>query len=201
MRAQTIRCGSVAASVVALLVLAACGGTNDAPTAGSAPTKERATSASPTTPSTTPSPTSAPTVVPTVAAPEALRFTSTTLDGQAYDGARLAGKPAALWFWAPWCHICRDEAPTVKDLAAKYEGAVTIVGVAGLGEPKAMREFVDDTDVDAIAHLADDKGAVWKRFEVTSQASWVLLDAKGDEVFRGRMDHDELADRIAELAS
>lgn len=185
------------AAVVVLLAAAGCGGeSTDTPRA--APTD-----ATTTAPATTPSKmsTMAPSPMPTEQrVPAALTFTGTTLDGKAYDGAKLAGKPTALWFWAPWCHICRDEAPTVKELAAKHSSAVNLLGVGGLGEEDAMREFVDDGDIGAVTHLADEDGKVWKRFDVTSQASWVLLDKNGAEVFRGRLDHDELEDRVAELA-
>lgn len=190
--------GMGAVAVVALLGVAGCGA---AETPRAAPTE--AVSATPTMPTRSPSPTPDPTPEKeqaVVAVPAALKFTGTTLDGKAYEGAQLAGKPTALWFWAPWCHICRGEAPTVKELAAKHSGAVTILGVGGLGEADAMREFVDDGDLGAVTHLADEDGKVWKRFDVTSQASWVLLDKDGTEVYRGRLDHDELVDRVAELA-
>lgn len=185
------------AAVVVLLAVAGCGGESTV-TPRAAPND-----ATTTAPATTPSKmsTMAPSPTPTEQrVPAALTFTGTTLDGTAYDGAKLAGKPTALWFWAPWCHICRDEAPTVKELAAKHSGAVNLLGVGGLGEENAMREFVDDGDIGAVTHLADEDGKVWKRFDVTSQASWVLLDKNGAEVFRGRLDHDELEDRVAELA-
>lgn len=197
-----MRRGMGAVAVVALLGIAGCG-TAETPRA----TPTQSTSTTPTkspstTPATTPAPTPAPTPKekPAQAVPAALKFTGTTLDGKAYDGAKLAGKPTALWFWAPWCHICRDEAPTVKELAAEHGTAVNVLGVGGLGEEKAMRAFVDDGDLADVTHLADEDGKVWKRFDITSQASWVLLDKNGTEVFRGRLDHDELVDRVAELA-
>jgi thiol-disulfide isomerase/thioredoxin len=198
-----MRRGWLAVAVFATAVVAGCGGaetTGSAPTPAPSPTPTQAAGTTPTpTPDgpSTPAPT---TTEQPVVVPAALKFSGTTLDGKAYDGAKLAGKPTALWFWAPWCHICRGEAPTVKDLAAKHQSTVNVVGVAGLGEREAMREFVDDNDLAEVTQLADEKGAVWKRFDVTSQASWVLLDANGEEVFRGRLDHDELVDRVGELA-
>lgn len=185
-----------AAAVVALLGIAGCGGATETPQA--VPTQTVTT-----TPAASPSPVPTKTAAKkkvVVTVPAALKFSGTTLDGKAYDGAKLAGKPTALWFWAPWCHICREEAPTVKKLAAEHGKAVNLLGVGGLGEPDAMREFVDDGEVGAVTHLADEDGKVWKRFDITSQASWVLLDENGAEVFRGRLDHDELEDRVAELA-
>lgn len=37
-------------------------------------------------------------------------FTVATLDGATFDGRSLAGKPALLWFWAPWCPTCLGQA-------------------------------------------------------------------------------------------
>jgi hypothetical protein len=31
-----------------------------------------------------------------------LSFRAGTVDGGQLDGAELAGKPVAMWFWAPW---------------------------------------------------------------------------------------------------
>jgi len=36
------------------------------------------------------------------AVPPTLRFQGTSLDGSTLNGADLAGRPVALWFWAPW---------------------------------------------------------------------------------------------------
>jgi thiol-disulfide isomerase/thioredoxin len=61
-------------------------------------------------------------------------FTGDTLEGSSFDGAQLAGKPAVLWFWAPWCPTCRAQAPAVSRLAERYEGDVNVLSVGGLGE-------------------------------------------------------------------
>jgi thiol-disulfide isomerase/thioredoxin len=113
---------------------------------------------------------------------ERLRFTATTVDGEQFDAASLAGKPIGLWFWAPWCPLCRAEAPTAKQLSRTYAGKVNIVGVSGLDNLDAMRGFVSDTGVDGIPHLADENGEVWKRFGITTQSTWVFLDADGKVV-------------------
>ena len=47
-------------------------------------------------------------------------FTGTTLEGASFDSSTLAGKPAVLWFWAPWCTVCRAEAPDVATVAAQF---------------------------------------------------------------------------------
>jgi thiol-disulfide isomerase/thioredoxin len=128
-----------------------------------------------------------------------LAFTATTLDGKPFDGMSLAGKPTVLWFWAPWCPICLQQAPGVRKAVDQYADKVNIVGVAGLDKVEAMPDFVRLAKVEAMPHLADEAGVVWKRFEVTSQSVFVLIDINGEVTFRGRLNADEVPDRVAAL--
>jgi thiol-disulfide isomerase/thioredoxin len=59
-----------------------------------------------------------------------LDFTSVTVGGETFDGRQLAGKPAVLWFWAPWCPTCRAQTPAVSRLAETYRNRVNVVGWA-----------------------------------------------------------------------
>jgi thiol-disulfide isomerase/thioredoxin len=128
-----------------------------------------------------------------------LAFTATTLDGQAFDGMSLAGKPAVLWFWAPWCPTCLSQAPGVREAVARYSDRVGIVGVAGLDKTEAMPEFVRLAKVQSMTHLADEAGVVWKRFGVTAQSIFVLLDRSGNVTFKGQLSADEVPARVASL--
>ncbi|MEV6315693.1 redoxin family protein [Streptomyces sp. NPDC051776] len=117
--------------------------------------------------------------------PATLRFRGTTLDGKPFDGSTLAGKPVALWFWAPWCGTCRGQAPQAAALARTYRGKVHVVGIAGLDTTGPMKSFVSSTNVSGFPHVADERGAVWKKFGITQQSSFVLLDEKGEVVHSG----------------
>jgi thiol-disulfide isomerase/thioredoxin len=154
------------------------------------------------TPSPTPSSTQTPSPTPVVV-PEELDFTAPTLDGGTFEGASLAGRPAVLWFWAPWCPVCQREAPLIADLAAQYGGRVTFVGVAGLsGDLTAMEGFVSDGGVGDITHIDDRDGEVYSRFEITQQYDFGLVAADGTvEVVRGPLDEDEIVAAVERLAA
>ncbi|WP_406072019.1 redoxin family protein [Micromonospora sp. NBC_01638] len=196
---QLRRAATAGALVVALFGTAACTGTAPGgPTAaGSAP----ASTGAPPTPSG--APTDAATGGPPAApaqVPDVLRFTGTTLGGAAFDAAQFAGRPVVLWFWAPWCATCASQAWTVAEIAPQYRDTVPIVGVAGLGERKAMKEFVAEFDLGGTPQIEDSKGALWKRFKVTEQSIFVIIDRGGKVVHQGFLDGEALTARVAALA-
>jgi thiol-disulfide isomerase/thioredoxin len=136
-----------------------------------------------------------------VTVPANLKFTATTLDGKAFDGASVAGHPVVLWFWAPWCGTCAGQASTVADVAKEYKGKVDIVGVAGMGQEKEMHAFVSDLDVGGITHLSDNAGVIWKRFGITEQSVYVILDRNGKVVSKGWLDSQRFTEQVAKLAA
>ncbi|TDE00709.1 redoxin domain-containing protein [Jiangella asiatica] len=135
--------------------------------------------------------------------PEELDFTAPTIDGGTFDGASLAGRPAVLWFWAPWCPVCQREASLIAELADRYAGRVEFVGVAGLsGDLGAMESFVADGGVGGIAHIDDRDGEVYTRFGVTQQYDFGFVSADGTvEVVRGPLEHDEIAAEVERLVA
>ncbi|NLU72952.1 redoxin family protein [Streptomyces sp. HNM0575] len=130
-----------------------------------------------------------------------LKFASTTLDGKSFKGESLAGKPSVLWFWAPWCGTCQGQASTTAKLAAKYKGKVNFVGVAGLDKTEPIRGFVKTQKVGNFPHLNDQKGSVWKKFGISQQSSYVMLDKNGRTVHEGAATSpDQLTKQVAGLA-
>ncbi|SNR92110.1 redoxin domain-containing protein [Blastococcus mobilis] len=174
------------AVVVAVVVLTAC-----SPSAG--PTVTSAGAAPPDAQS-------APGAGPAAVGADALE--SQTLDGQPFSWSRLAGRPAALWFWAPWCTICRAEAPEVAEVAAEYTGRVEVIGVAGRGDRTSMEAFVADTGTGSLTHLVDEDGELWSRFGIVSQPAFVFVDPSEDvETFAGSLGEAELRAVLDDLAS
>lgn len=186
---------TVVAVVSGLLLLAGCG--DNPPAAGGQPTTT-STEATSTQPPDD-APTSATTGTVTETPVPELEFSARTVDGKEFSGATLAGKPALLWFWAPWCPKCQAEAPTIAEVA-RTASDVQFVGVAAQDEVSAMRDFVARFDLDTFPHLADTDAAVWQRFGVTYQPAYAFVGSNGDiEVETDQLDKDELVARVGAL--
>jgi thiol-disulfide isomerase/thioredoxin len=130
-----------------------------------------------------------------------LTFTGTTLDGRVFDAATMAGKPTILWFWAPWCATCASEAMSISDLQDEYAGRLNILGIAGMGNNKDMHEFVSDLAVDKVPHLDDEPGKLWKKFGITEQSTYVILDKAGTIVTTGYLDDLQLTTKVKSLVA
>ncbi|WP_223165653.1 redoxin domain-containing protein [Lentzea indica] len=178
-------------SAVLVMLLAACGAGEPGPVSQ----PPSATSPSATSTVASPTSTSSPANVP-----DQLKFTAKTVDGAEISGADLAGKPAVLWFWAPWCPKCQREAPGMAAAAKDLGGKVTFLGAAALDEVPAMQQFVQRYDLKSFQHVADVDSAVWKRFGVTAQPAYAFVDTTGKvEVVASQLSEQDLRQRLDRL--
>jgi thiol-disulfide isomerase/thioredoxin len=141
--------------------------------------------------------------VPSAVADERFNFTGTTLNGATFSGASLAGKPAVLWFWTPWCPFCNAEAPSVSQVAAANP-KVTFVGVAARSDVAAMQGFVSKYNLN-FTNLNDADGSIWRAFNVPWQPAYVFQRADGSTDFvnnpTSAMSQQELTDRVVALTA
>ncbi|GIJ78561.1 Thiol-disulfide isomerase or thioredoxin [Micromonospora phaseoli] len=133
--------------------------------------------------------------------PETLRFTGKTLEGAAFDAATLAGRPVVLWFWAPWCATCASQAWTIAEIEPGFRETVPIIGIAGLGERKAMTDFVTEFELGPMPQIEDRAGELWRRFEVVEQSTFVIIDRDGRVIHQGWLDGEDLTRRVTALAA
>jgi peroxiredoxin len=184
-----------AAAVAAVLALSACGSDEEPAeeTTSESAMEEPTASAETTTESTE-----------DVAVPDILDFTATSLDGEEFDAATLAGSPVVLWFWEYDCPICLSQGPTVSGLLDEYGAQVGIVGVSGAGlyapgSAEDQEGFVDQTGTGDIVHLADEDYAIRNTFGVVSQSTFVVIDAEGEVVESGSLSEDDLNEAVGGL--
>jgi thiol-disulfide isomerase/thioredoxin len=132
--------------------------------------------------------------------PTALEFSAPDLDGQTVDAVSFEGSDTVLWFWAPWCTVCRAEAPAVVEVAAGLDDEIEIVGVAGRGSTDEMRAFVSDTETNELRHVVDESGDIWSAFEVSTQPAFAFIDDDGSvDVHVGPLGAERLQERIDDL--
>ncbi|MDH2390917.1 redoxin domain-containing protein [Streptomyces sp. HNM0663] len=195
------RARTLLAVLLSAALLSGCGSGGGSEAPGDSQDSQDAAAAS--TPSQTPpsEATAPPEEAPaTTGTPEVLRFTGKTVDGKDFDGATLAGKPTVLWFWAPWCPKCRAQAAETAKVAADFSGRANVVGVAGLDRNDSMRDFVAQTRSGTFPHVSDEAGEVWKRFKVTQQSVYVILDKDGKETYSGVLPGGKgLAEKVGKL--
>lgn len=178
MRHRHVR--ALALLVTAVLLLGACG--NDSDEAGGPDGEAR--------------------VAATTAGSGAPAFEAQTLAGTDFDSASFDGRPTVLWFWAPWCTVCRAEAPDVIAAAADHADEVQLVGVAGRGEIPDMKEFVEQTGTDGFTHVVDDDGSIWSDYDVAAQPAFAFIDGQGNvDVHVGSLGRDALTERMQALAA
>ena len=73
----------------------------------------------------------------------------------------LAGRPALVNLWAPWCERCKTELPDLDRLSHRLEGCAVVVGVAVGEDAPHTAAFVHERGlgypqvVDEGFHLAD----------------------------------------------
>ena len=183
------------------LLLVACGGGSGSDSAVGSPTTDGAApDASPASPTSVPVTTAPPSGPARASVVPAALIGATTINGDPFDANLLAGRPTVAWFWAPWCVICRGEAPDVAEIAARYAGKVNFVGVAGRAEVLEMQEFVSDTGTQGIIHLNDSSGEIWASYEIYSQPAYAFITDDGRlETYAGSLGRDGLADIIENL--
>jgi thiol-disulfide isomerase/thioredoxin len=129
-----------------------------------------------------------------------LTWTATTISGQPFDAASLKGRPAVLWFWAPWCPICSSQIGTVKKLVGTYGKRVTVVGVGGLSTSGSAR---DGEEVLPGVTTLDDTlyGDVWQRFAVEEQATFIVIDSTGKITYNSTSDPENWTKVTSKVAA
>jgi thiol-disulfide isomerase/thioredoxin len=202
---------TTAAVAAAALVLSACGtGDDNTSAAGSATTEAAETAPATPEPTTAVEPTETPAdnaeadgeeAPEEIAVPAALDFDAPTVDGGTFNGATLVGQDSVLYFWAPWCTVCRAEAPSLPGVASEFDGQATFYGVAGLSpDVAAMQGFVADTGTGELTHIADTEGSVYTGFGVSSQTTFAFVNDDGTiEIVRGPLTEDDLRARTQAL--
>jgi len=100
------------------------------------------------------------------------------LEGRAWSTQQLAGKPAVVYFFAPWCGVCAASSPQLRWFQ-RWRGddvGIVLVGLdyASLAE---LEEYARDHELDmpVLAGLPDTAAS----YRVRGYPTYYVLDAQG----------------------
>ena len=103
------------------------------------------------------------------------------LDKATVQGSDLyANRSTIMTFVVPGCPVCVVEAPKIAAAAARHP-EISYVMVHTGGSEVDYLDYVAAHGLDAanIVHLRDDRGDLWRRFNIVAQPSTLLLDREG----------------------
>lgn len=106
-------------------------------------------------------------------------FTLTSLDGDSVSLESARGKNAVIYFFAPWCSVCRYSSHNIRALReARSEDELAIFAV-GLGYQSRsdVERFAREHELNVPVLLGND--AVMRRYNINSFPTIYIIDEDG----------------------
>lgn len=112
-----------------------------------------------------------------------IEFRGRGLNGEAFDLAKLQGRPVVIHYWATWCEACKQDMKMLRQLQSKYQSAgLQIVGVNVDSTRAQAAEYLKANSAPWI-HLYEDGGmessGLVKQLGVQTLPMMMLIDASG----------------------
>jgi peroxiredoxin len=102
-----------------------------------------------------------------------------TLDGQNLSLESLRGKPTVLFFWAPWCGVCKADAHNIADVREAVGDDANVVPVAlSFQSIRDVRAFADENHLTDPIVLGD--RAMAEAYAIDSFPTVYILDSEGN---------------------
>lgn len=129
-------------------------------------------------------------------------FSLQAMDGKTYSVGGAKEKAIFVSFWASWCEPCKQEAPALNTLAAKYKDKLDLYGVnvTTYDKIRDAKAFVDEYKL-TFPILLDEDGTAYAQYNGLAFPTNVLIDSRGvvQEIILGILPEKELERKIKEL--
>ncbi len=112
----------------------------------------------------------------------------------------LQGKPVVVNVWASWCGPCAREAPSLAQVSAQYAGRVQFIGVDIEDQLAPARAFIAKYGW-SYPSVFDPTGAIRDDLGLLGQPVTIVYDAGGAKVFSwsGATSPGQLAAELAKI--
>jgi len=105
-------------------------------------------------------------------------FVLRDLDGVSHRLADLKGRKVLLYFWAPWCGVCKAVAPNVASIAESAGDDVEVLSVAlSFKSAEDVARVAREEGIPGTVLLGD--GAVREAWSVSAYPTFYVLGADG----------------------
>lgn len=104
-------------------------------------------------------------------------FIAIAADGALFRSAELEGKQTLLYFFAPWCGICRLSMPNLKYLQADNDGLAVYAIALQYDSAEQVADFVAGLDLQVPVLLGNQQLAV--DYQIQAFPTYYVLDAQG----------------------
>ncbi len=88
-------------------------------------------------------------------------------------------KPVLVWFYAPHCPYCNEEAPKVEAFAKANADKLTVVGLGTQDDEQQAKDFVAEHGLKTPRMLYDESFASWQQLGIRSQPGAMIFDSNG----------------------
>jgi len=105
-------------------------------------------------------------------------FELTALDGSSWSTANLAGRPAVIYFFAPWCGVCAASSPQLRWFD-RWRGDDVQIVMIGLdwSDQRELREYASKHELD-VPVLAGD-AATGTAYRIRGYPTYYVIDSQG----------------------
>jgi thiol-disulfide isomerase/thioredoxin len=99
------------------------------------------------------------------------------LDGAQRGSAVTAGRSGIVYFFAPWCRVCRVSIGNLDQLVARGRVSWGAVVALDYADTEEVRAFIDRTGVDLPVLLGDPRTA--EDWSIRAFPTYYVIDAEG----------------------
>jgi thiol-disulfide isomerase/thioredoxin len=127
-------------------------------------------------------------------------FVLSDLNGNPVSLASLRGRVVFVNFWATWCAPCREEIPSMIELASRLsDRPFTMLAISQDEDLDALAAFVQEFDLDAsqVVVLSDPEGDVATAWGTVLLPETYLVDPDGQIALRFQNSRDWTAPEFA----